>query len=67
MSVGGLLVGGVNAVGGKGGGGISEFIVTRHEMREIAKYWFSERLKADFYWFVYQCTGSSRRSSTHSP
>jgi hypothetical protein len=59
MSVGGLLVGGVDAISGKGGEEISGFIVTRHELRELAKYWFSERLEADFDWFLHQCTGSS--------
>ncbi|MFZ3334219.1 MAG: hypothetical protein WA197_26550 [Candidatus Acidiferrales bacterium] len=55
---GGLIIGSVDAINGQDGEEV-EFPVTRHELRALAEYWWTERLDHDFDWFVYQQTGSS--------
>jgi hypothetical protein len=55
---GGLIIGSVDAINGQDGEEV-EFPVTRHELRALAAYWWTERLDHDFDWFVYQQTGSS--------
>jgi hypothetical protein len=54
----GLIIGSVEAINGHDGEEV-EFPVTRHELRALAAYWWTERLDHDFDWFVYQQTGSS--------
>ncbi len=55
---GGLIIGSVDAINGQDGEEV-EFPVTKHELRALAAYWWTERLDHDFDWFVYQQTGSS--------
>lgn len=55
---GGLIIGSLDAINGKDGEEV-EFPITRHELRALAAYWWTERIDHDFDWFVYQQTGSS--------
>jgi len=55
---GGLIIGSVHAINGQDGEEV-EFPVTRHELRALAAYWWTERIDRDFNWFVCQQTGSS--------
>ena len=48
---GGLIIGSVDAINGQDGEEV-EFPVTRHELRALAAYWWTERLDHDFDWFV---------------
>jgi hypothetical protein len=40
------------------GGEEVEFPVTRHELHALAEYWWTERIDHDFWFFLYQQTGS---------
>jgi hypothetical protein len=64
MAVGPLRIGSVDAINGEGGKEVPEFAATRHELEQLAEHWWTERIDHDFYWFVFQQTGSSewRRS-----
>jgi hypothetical protein len=59
MGVGPFVIGSVDAISGEGGEEMPEFVATRHELKELAEYWASERIEHDFDWFLYQSTGSS--------
>jgi hypothetical protein len=55
----GFRIGCVDEVNGKGGEEVPAFVPTKHELIELAKYWWKEVLDLDFCWFLYQCTGST--------
>ena len=55
---GGLIIGSVDAINGQDGEEV-EFPVTRHELHALAEYWWTERIDHDFWFFLYQQTGSS--------
>jgi len=38
---------------------VPEFVPTKHELIQIAKYWFLRQLENDFFFFVFAQTGSS--------
>jgi hypothetical protein len=38
---------------------VPEFVVTRQELRQLARYWYDERIVHDFWFFIYQTTGGS--------
>jgi hypothetical protein len=59
MSLGSFSVGTVDAINGEDGKEVPEFVVTTHELKQLACYWIQERLELDFDWFLYQTTGSS--------
>lgn len=59
VAVGPFIVGSVDAVNGEDGKEVPEFVATRHELKQLAGYWMSERIEHDFYWFLFQQTGSS--------
>jgi hypothetical protein len=59
MAVGPFIVGSVDAINGEDGKEVAEFVATKHELKQLARYWAEERIERDFYWFVYQGTGSS--------
>lgn len=54
-----FVVGYVEEVNGPGAVEIPGFVATRHELIQLVKYWATVETDLDFYWFVYQCTGSS--------
>jgi len=56
--VGPLLIGAVDHVNGSGAEPTS-FVVTKHELEHIARYWANERLQNDFDCFVFQQSGST--------
>jgi hypothetical protein len=56
---GAFIIGSVDEINGAGGEEVSEFVATRHELEQLAKYWAIERLDQDFWLFLYQQTGSS--------
>ncbi len=58
VRTGGLVIGFVDAVNGPGARPCPEFVPTRHEVLEIARYWGSELLDNQIYWFLYGQTGS---------
>jgi hypothetical protein len=64
VSGGAFIIGSVDEINGAGGKEVSEFVATRHELEQLAKYWAIERLEHDFWFFVCQQSGSSdwRRS-----
>jgi hypothetical protein len=35
---------------------VPEFVVTRHELRQLARYWYDERIFKSFWFFIYQST-----------
>jgi hypothetical protein len=37
---------------------VPEFVVTRHELRQLARHWYDERLVQSFCFFIYQTTDS---------
>ena len=55
---GGLIIGSVDAINGQDGEEL-KFPVTRHELYALAEYWWTERIDRDFWFFLYQQTGSS--------
>jgi hypothetical protein len=59
MATGPFVVGSVEAINGEDGKEAPEFVATRHELKQLAAHWWTERLDHDFDWFVYQQTGSS--------
>ena len=61
---GAFIIGSVDEINGAGGEELPNFVPTRHELVQLAKFWAMERLDHDFIWFLYQQTGSSewRRS-----
>lgn len=54
-----FVVGRVDEINGEDGKEVTEFMATRHELKQLAEYWVLERIEHDFDWFVCQCTGSS--------
>ena len=52
-------VGYVSEVNGSEAREVPEFVPTRHELIQIAKYWYLRQLDNDFYFFVFAQTGSS--------
>jgi hypothetical protein len=59
MTSGFFFVGRVDANKGKTGEEVPEFVATRHELIQLARYWTLEGIEHDFDWFMYQSTGSS--------
>ena len=64
MTDGRFMIGSVDAINGRGGQEMPEFVATRHELEQLAAYWWTERINHDWDYFVYQSSGSSewRRS-----
>jgi hypothetical protein len=58
IRIGRSAVGFVQEISGEEGQECPEFVVTRHELLQLAHFWMSERMNHDFDWFVCQCTGS---------
>lgn len=59
MQMGPLIIGSVDAINGENGAEVPAFVITRHELKQLALYWMQERLDFDFDWFLYQSSGSS--------
>lgn len=51
-------IGHVDEVNGPGAVEVPEFVPTRHELFQLAKYWTATRLDIDFFWFFYATSGS---------
>ena len=64
MTDGRFMIGSVDEINGGGGQEVPEFVATRHELEQLAAYWWTERINHDWDYFVYQSSGSSewRRS-----
>jgi hypothetical protein len=54
-----FVVGHVPEVNGSEACEVPQFVPTKRELIQIAKYWFQRRLDNDFYFFVFGQTGSS--------
>jgi hypothetical protein len=54
-----FVIGHVPEVNGSEACEVPQFVPTKHELIQIAKYWFQRRLDNDFYLFVFGQTGSS--------
>jgi hypothetical protein len=66
VALGPFVIGRVDAINGRGGEEVTEFVATRHELERLAAYWLTERLDLDFDYFVSQSSGSSEwRWSTY--
>jgi hypothetical protein len=59
MKVGSATVGRVDPINGADGEEVPEFVLTVHELKQLAVYWMGERIDHDFDYFCYQQTGSS--------
>lgn len=59
MNQGRFSIGNVDAINGKDGSEVPDFVPTRHELKQLVMYWLHERINHDFEWFAYQQTGSS--------
>lgn len=59
MVAGPFVIGSVDAINGRGGEEVPEFVATRRELERLVAYWWTERLDHDFDYFVYQSSGSS--------
>lgn len=51
-------IGHVDQVNGPGAIEVPEFVPTRHELMQLAKYWATEAIDLNFFMFVHQQTGS---------
>ena len=56
---GGFVIGYVSEVNGPEACEVPEFVPTKHELIQIAKYWLHRRLDNSFFFFTYSQTGSS--------
>jgi len=54
-----FVVGHVSEVNGTEASEIPEFVPTKHELIQLAKYWIGRSLDNDFFYFTYAQTGSS--------
>lgn len=54
-----FTLGYVDEVNGPGAVEMPGFVVTKHELVQLVKYWASTRIDIRFDWFVDQCVGSS--------
>jgi hypothetical protein len=59
MKVGPCTIGSVGPINGEDGKEVPDFVLTVHELKQLASYWMHERIDHDFDWFAYQQTGSS--------
>jgi hypothetical protein len=59
MEVGCCTVGSVGPINGEDGKEVPDFVLTLHELKQLASYWMHERIDHDFDWFAYQQAGSS--------
>lgn len=59
VGIGPFVIGRVEAINGRGGEEVTEFVATRHELQRLAAYWWTERLDHDFYYFVTESSGST--------
>ena len=57
----GFTIGHVDEVNGRGAEEIQGFIATRHELIQLAKYWAKKAIDIEYFWFLYEQTGSSDR------
>ena len=55
----GVMLGAVDMIVGEGGLEVPEFVVTKQELLELARYWATEITERDFTFFLYGSTGSS--------
>lgn len=53
-------MGSVDAINGEDGKEVTEFVVTRHELKQLARYWAEVRIEHDYFYFVSTCSGSSQ-------
>ena len=58
-------IGHVDEVNGPGAIGMPDFIATRHELLQLAKYWFTVAIDYEFFMFLYQQTGSDWLRKMH--
>jgi hypothetical protein len=56
---GAFTVGSVDEVNGRGAQEVPAFIPTRNELVELAKYWAKVAIEAEFFGFIYACSGST--------
>ena len=54
-----VTIGLVDEVNGLGAAGVPEFVPTRHELLELARFWAREDLEIQLGWFLYGQTGST--------
>jgi len=59
MNVGYCTIGSVGPINGEDGKEVPDFVLTLHELKQLALYWMHERIDHDFEWFAYQQSGSS--------
>ena len=53
----GLVIGQASHINGADAA-LTGFVVTKHELEQVARYWFDQRLDNDFFCFFYDCSGS---------
>jgi hypothetical protein len=54
-----ITIGFVQEVNGNEAVEVPEFVPTKHELKEIVKYWFHQTLQNDFFFFETGCSGST--------
>lgn len=55
----GLIIGYVDEVNGDGAQEIPGFVVTRHELIELVKYWTKRAIDIQYFWFCHEQVGST--------
>lgn len=52
-------IGALDEVNGEGGIEVPDFVPTRNELLQLVKYWERVTLEIEYFWFLYQQTGST--------